>query len=187
MKLNIKFDINTVCKRILQDHLEKLALPYQLLGYTQVEIKENVSSEKLKEFNAGLSEYGIEVVENNKSILVQKIKNAIIEMVYMEDKLPVSKISSYLADKTSHRYGYLSNVFAEVTYTSIENFIILHRIELAKKLITFDELSFTEIAHKLNYSSLAHFCTQFKKTTGLTLSAFKRIIIKRRETVRNPF
>lgn len=185
MKLYIKYDINTVCKKILQDQLEKLGLSYNLLGYTEVEIKEDISSEKLSKFYAGLNDYGIEVVESNKSILVQKIKDAIIEMVYMEDKLPVSKISSYLADKMSHSYGYLSNVFAEVTYTSIENFIILHRIELAKKLITFDELSFTEIAHKLNYSSLAHFCTQFKNTTGLTPSAFKRIIIKRRETIIN--
>jgi AraC-like DNA-binding protein len=132
-----------------------------------------------------LNDYGIEIVESNKNILVQKIKDAIIEMVYVEDKLPVSKISAYLADKLSHSYGYISNVFAEVTYTSIENFIILHRVELAKKLITIDELSFTEIAHKLNYSSLSHFCTQFKNITGLTPSTFKRIIIKRRETAMN--
>ena len=134
MKLYIKYDINAVCKKILQDQLERLELSYNFLGYTEVEIKEDVSSEKLKEFYSALNDYGIEVVESSKSILVQKIKDAIIEMVYMEEKLPVSKISSYLADKMSHSYGYLSNVFADVTYTSIENFIILHRIELAKKL-----------------------------------------------------
>lgn len=185
MKLYIKYDINAICKKILQEQLERLNLSFILLGYTEVEIKEDISTEKLKELYSGLNDYGIEVVESNKNILVQKIKDAIIEMVYMEDKLPVSKISTHLADKLSHSYGYISNVFAEVTYTSIENFIILHRIELAKKLITIDELSFTEIAHKLNYSSLAHFCTQFKNTTGLTPSAFKRIIIKRRETAIN--
>lgn len=169
----------------MRDQLEKLELSYHLLGNTEVEIKEEVSTEKLKDFHAGLSDYGIEVVESNKSILVQKIKDTIIEMVYMKDKLPISKISTYLADKMCHSYGYLSNVFAEVTYTSIENFIILHKIELAKKLITFDELTFTEISHKQNYSSLAHFCTQFKNTTGLTPTAFKRIIIRRRQTVMN--
>lgn len=182
MKLYIKYDINAICKRILQEQLEKLQLSYALLGYTEVEIKEDISNEKLKELHSKLNDYGIEVVESSKNILVQKIKDVIIEMVYLEEKLPVLKISSYLADKMNHSYGYLSNVFAEVTYTSIENFIILHRIEFAKKLITFDEISFTEISHKLNYSSLAHFCTQFKNTTGLTPSAFKRIIIKRRET-----
>jgi AraC-like DNA-binding protein len=185
MKLYIKYHINTICKKILQEQLEKIGLSYAILGYTEIEIKEDVSNDKLRKLHAELNNYGIEIVESSKNILVQKIKDAIIEMVYLEDRLPISKISSHLADKLTHSYGYLSNVFAEVTYTSIENFIILHRIELAKKLITVDELSFTEIAHKLNYSSLAHFCTQFKNTTGLTPSAFKRIIIKRRETAMN--
>lgn len=185
MRLYIKYDINAICRKILQEQLEKLQLTYALMGYSEVEIKEDISNEKLRQLHVELSNYGIEVVESSKNILVQKIKDAIIEMVYLEDKLPINKVSSYLADKLAHSYGYISNVFAEVTYTSIENFIILHRIEFAKKLITFDELSFTEIAHKLNYSSLAHFCTQFKNTTGLTPSAFKRIIIKRRETAMN--
>ena len=185
MKLYIKYDINEICKKILQEQLDIFQLSYNLLSYSEVEIKEDVSNEKLKDLYARLSGYGIEIVESSKNILVQKIKDVIIEMVYMDEKLPTSKISSYLADRLSHSYGYISNVFAEVTYTSIENFIILHRIEFAKKLITIDEMSFTEIAHQLNYSSLAHFCTQFKNTTGLTPSAFKRIILKRREIVLN--
>lgn len=185
MKLYIKYDINIICKKILQEQLEKLDLAHTFLGYSEIDIKENIPDGKLSELHANLSNYGIEVVESSKSILVQKIKDAIIEMVYMEDKLPISKISSYLANKLAHSYGYISNVFAEVTYTSIENFIILHRIELAKQLIIINQLSLTEIAHKLNYSSLAHFCTQFKNTTGLTPSAFRRIIIKRREITMN--
>ncbi len=180
MKLYIKYDINVVCRKILQEQLDKLDFSYDLVGSYEVEIKENISSEKHKQLSEGLGDYGMEIVESNKSILVQKIKDAIIEMVYMEDKLPTAKISAYLAEKLAYSYGYISNIFAEVTYTSIENFIILHRIELAKQLITIDELTFTEISHKLNYSSLAHFCTQFKNTTGLTPTAFKRIIIKRR-------
>ena len=185
MKLYIKYDINEICKKILQEQLDKLKLSYAMLGYSEVEIREDISTEKLKELYAGLNNYGIEIVESSKNILVQKIKDAIIEMIYMDDKLPTSKISSHLADKLAHSYGYISNIFAEVTYTSIENFIILHRIELSKKLITTNEISFTEIAHRLNYSSLAHFCTQFKNTTGLTPTAFKRIIIKRRENAIN--
>lgn len=185
MKLYIKYDINVICKKILQEQLDKLGLSYALLAFGEVEIKETLENETLKQLGSNLNEYGIEIVESSKSILIQKIKDAIIEMIYMEEKLPTSKTSAYLADKIGYSYGYISNVFAEVTYTSIENFIIIHRIELAKQLITIDELTFTEIAYKLNYSSLAHFCTQFKNTTGLTPSAFKRIIIKRRSVANN--
>ncbi len=185
MKLYIKYDINVICKKILQEQLDKLDLSYALIAFGEVEIKEVLTGETLKELHSNLNEYGIEIVESTKSILIQKIKDAIIEMVYMEEKLPTSKISAYLADKLGYSYGYISNIFADVTYTSIENFIILHRIEFAKQLITIDELTFTEIAHRLNYSSLAHFCTQFKNTTGLTPSVFKRIIIQRRNITNN--
>jgi AraC-like DNA-binding protein len=185
MKLYIKYDINVICKKILQEQLDKLDLSYALVAFGEVEIKEVLTGETLKQLHSNLNEYGIEIVESNKSILIQKIKDVIIEMVYMEEKLPTSKISAYLADKLGYSYGYISNVFAEVIYSSIENFIILHRIEFAKQLITIDELSFTEIAHRLNYSSLAHFCTQFKNTTGLTPSVFKRIIIQRRNIAKN--
>ena len=180
MKLHIKYDIPTVCKKILQEQLDKLDLSYTLIGVGEVEIKQVISSEQLQELNAGLSNYGVEIVESNKSILVQKIKDAITEMVYIEEKLPTSTMSAYLAEKLNHSYGYLANLFSDVTYTSIENFIILQKIERAKQLITTNELTFTEIAWKLNYSSVAHFSTQFKNTTGLTPSAFQRIINKRR-------
>lgn len=180
MKLHIKYDIPTVCKKILQEQLEKLDLTYTLIGVGEVEIKQTISSEQLQELNAALSNYGVEIVESNKSILVQKIKDAIIEMVYIEEKLPTSTMSAYLAEKLNHSYGYLANLFSDVTYTSIENFIILQKIERAKQLITTNELTFTEIAWKLNYSSVAHFSTQFKNATGLTPSAFQRIINKRR-------
>lgn len=185
MKLYIKYDINVICKKVLQEQLENLDLSYALAAFGEVEIKDAIGNDTLKQLSSNLNEYGIAIVENSKSILVQKIKDAIVEMIYMDEKLPTSKISAYLADKIGYSYGYISNVFADVTYTSIENFIILHKIEFAKQLITIGELSFTEIAHKLNYSSLAHFCTQFKNTTGLTPSAFKRIIIKRRSMINN--
>ena len=180
MKFYTKFDINLICKKVLEEQLDKLELSYTIVGFGEVEINEAVTNTKLKQLNINLNDYGIDIVENSKSVLVQKIKDAIIEMVYTEKKLPSSTISVHLSDKLGYSYGHLSNLFADVTYTSIENFVIMHRIELAKQLITVGELSFTEIAHQLNYSSLAHFCTQFKNTTGLTPSVFKRIIIKRR-------
>ena len=112
--------------------------------------------------------------------MVQKIKDAIVEMVFSEKGVNV-KASVYLAEKLNHSYGYMSSLFSEVTYTSIENFIILQKIERAKQLIINDKMTLTEIAYKLNYSSVAHLSTQFKNTTGITPSQFQKIIQKRRE------
>ena len=120
------------------------------------------------------------MVENQKSVLVQKIKDTINELVTSEEPLNV-KSSVFIAEKLNHSYGYLSNLFSDVTYTSIENYIIIQKIELAKQLIISNQLSLTEIAYRLNYSSVAHLSTQFKNTTGITPSAFQRIITKRRE------
>ena len=120
------------------------------------------------------------MVENQKSVLVQKIKDTITELVTSEEPLNV-KSSVFIAEKLNHSYGYLSNLFSDVTYTSIENYIIIQKIELAKQLIINNQLSLTEIAYRLNYSSVAHLSTQFKNTTGITPSAFQRIITKRRE------
>ena len=179
MNLYIKYDTYVACKKILQEQLEKLQLSYSLKGFWEVEINDDISDTTLRQLSSSLNNYGIEIVENHKSILVQKIKDAIIELVYLEEKLPTYKTSSYLADKLKHRYGYISNLFSEVTYTSIENFIILQKIERAKQLLITNELTITEIAWKLNYSSVAHLSNQFKNVTGLTPSMFQRIINKR--------
>jgi len=180
MKLFLKYDFNKVCKAILEEQLEKLQLPYYVLGLSELEILNTPSETEIKQLQEQLLKYGIEIVETPKRILVQKTKDAINEMVYEKDNLPVSKISDYLAGQLHHSYGYLANLFSEVTYTSIENYIIIQKIERAKQLILTNELTFTEIAYKLNYSSVAHFSTQFKNVTGLTPSAFQRIIRKRR-------
>ncbi len=181
MKLYVKYNMNALCKRVLTEQLDKLSFNYTLIGFTEIEVKEVLTAEKWNELSLCLDCYGIEVVESHKSILVQKIKDAIIEMIYIEEQLPTSKISDHLAEKLLHSYGYLANLFSEVTFTSIENFIILQKIERAKHFISINELTFTEISFRLNYSSLAHFSTQFKNTTGLTPSAFQRIIKKRRQ------
>lgn len=185
MKLYLKYNIPTICKKVLEEQMDKLNLSYSILGFGEAEITENVTATTLKQLHAMLHTYGIEVVGTQKSILVQKTKDVIIEMVYLEDDLPESKISAYLAKKLKHSYGYIANVFSDVTFTSIENFIIIQKIERAKELILTNELSFAEIAWKLNYSSSAHFSTQFKKTTGLTPSAFQRIIKRRRNVGRD--
>ncbi|QHI34979.1 hypothetical protein IMCC3317_03250 [Kordia antarctica] len=185
MKLFVKFDFNAVCTKVLREKLEELDLKYNILGFGEVELLEKLSTEKYNSFTDALSDYNIEIVENQKSILVQKIKDTIVDMVFNEDTTVNVKTSVYLADTLGHSYGYLSNLFSEVTYTSIENFIILQKIEYTKQLIIKGNLSLTEISFKLNYSSVAHLSTQFKNTTGITPSAFQRIITKRREIQQN--
>jgi AraC-like DNA-binding protein len=151
-----------------------------MLSFGEVEILEKTDNQKFNEFTEELKEYGIEIIENQKTILIQKMKDTINEMIHSPELVNV-KSSVYLAEKLSHSYGYLSNLFSDVTYTSIENYIIMQKIEYAKQLIVSGQLSLTEIAFKLNYSSVAHLSTQFKNVTGITPSAFQRIIAKRRE------
>lgn len=180
MTLFVKFDFNAVCKKVLEDQLNLLNIKYKVVSFGEVEFLETISKEQADQLAEGLGVYGIEIIENQKTVLVQKIKDCITEMVFSEDA-PNVKSSVYLAEKLNHSYGYLSNLFSEVTYTSIENYIILQKIEYTKQLIINNKLSLTEIAFKLNYSSVAHLSTQFKNTTGITPSAFQRIITKRRE------
>jgi AraC-like DNA-binding protein len=176
----LKYDIPSICKKLIREQLKDSGLDYQLISHSEIEFGDVLTDEHLKYLNNIFFEEGVEIIETQKSILIQKIREAIIELVNMEEKLSNVKTSDYLAHKLHHRYGYLSNVFSEVTYTTIENFMILQKIEKAKQLITTNEYTFTEIAWKLNYSSMAHFSLQFKNTTGLTPSAFQRIINKRR-------
>lgn len=185
MKVFIKYDINIICKKVLKEQLDKLELKFNIVNQGEVDLNEKISDKKIEEINNTLNEYGIQIVENQKSILVQKIKEIINEMVYNEGKQPNLKSSVYLSEKLNYNYGYISNIFSEVTYTTIENYIILQKIERAKQLIIFEELTFTEIAYQLNYCSVAHFSTQFKNTTGLTPSTFVKIIAKRRENTQN--
>ncbi len=176
----LKYDIPSICKKLVAEQLKGSGLEYQMISPTEIDIKDVLTDEHLRYLNTAFQEEGVEIIETEKSILIQKIKDAIIDLVNMDEKLSTTKTSDYLASKLHHRYGYLSNIFSEVTYTTIENFMILQKIEKAKQLVTTNELTFTEIAWKLNYSSMAHFSLQFKNTTGLTPSAFQKIINKRR-------
>jgi AraC-like DNA-binding protein len=183
MRLNFKIDINKASRSIIKEQFDKLQLHFDYVGFGEVETGE-ITKDKLNELTSTLENYGFELVESQKSLLVQKIKDTIIEMVNMEDKLPTSN-SAYLSERLNLRYGIIASLFSEVTYTSIENFIILQKTEKAKQLIITNELTFSEIAFMLNYSSVAHFSNQFKKATGITPTAFQRIINKRREITRD--
>ncbi|SEA30621.1 transcriptional regulator, AraC family [Flavobacterium gillisiae] len=180
MRLYIKYDGIVACRVILQEQLERLNIKHKLLELGEIEISNTVSDADFAELQASLNKYAIYIVNNEKSQLIQRIKDTIVEMIYENDKLPAITISQYLSDKLNLSYGYITNVFTENTYSSIENFIIIQKIERAKKLILEDQLTLTEVSYKLNYSSVAYLSSQFKKVTGLTPSAFKRIVDKRR-------
>jgi AraC-like DNA-binding protein len=180
MKLYIKYDGIVACRVILQEQLERLNIKHQLLELGEIEISDGVPADVFAELQSSLNRYSIFIVNNEKSQLIQRIKDTIVEMIYENEKLPSVTISQYLSDKLNFSYGYITNIFTENTYSSIENFIIIQKIERAKKLIIEDQLTLTEVSYKLNYSSVAYLSSQFKKVTGLTPSAFKRIVDKRR-------
>lgn len=181
MKLFVKFNFNEVCTKVLQSTLHKHQIKHSVESFGEVDIQDKLSEEQLNNLISEFNDLGIEVVQNHKSILVQKIKDTIIDMIYNSENNVNVKSSVYLSEKLDHSYGYLANLFSEVTYTSIENYIILQKIEYAKQLIIRGELTLTEIAFRLNYSSVAHLSSQFKKTTGITPSLFQRIISKRKQ------
>lgn len=180
MKLHVRYDMVTVCKTVLQEQLEKFGIPFKLNALGEVEFDETLTAVQQEEINAGLRRYGIELLDDQKIVFIQRIKDTIIELVNSEEKLSSAKFSDYVASKLNYSYGHISKLFSDVTYTSIENFIILQKIEKAKQLILDENLTLTEVAWKLNYSSVQHLSNQFKKTTGLTPTAFQRIIKMRR-------
>jgi len=168
------------CKMVLKDELTKLGLHYTAVELGEVEVVENISVKQHDQLKAGLLKWGLELMDDKKSVLIQKIKNVIVELVhYSEEPLTVN-FSEFLSSKLNHDYTYLSNLFSEVQGITIEKFIITHKIERVKELLVYNELNLTQIAALLHYSSVAHLSTQFKKTTGLTPSHFKQLKEKRR-------
>lgn len=180
MKLYIKNMVSIRCKMLVKSELEKLNLPHKTVELGEVELEENISDQKREELRQALLKSGLVLMEDKKSILVEKIKTIIIEMIHYSDELPEVNYSVYISQKLNLNYTYLANLFAEVKGTTIEHFIIIHKIERVKELIIYDELTLTEIAALMQYSSVAHLSKQFKKITGLTPSHFKQLKNKRR-------
>lgn len=168
------------CKMVVKSELEKLGLHYISVDLGEVNILEDISPEQLSQFNAGLKKSGLELMDDKKSMLIEKIKNTIVELVHYSDEQLKINLSDYLSEKLNFDYTYIANLFSEVQGTTIEKFFIAHKIEKAKELLVYDELNLTQIADKLHYSSVAHLSNQFKKITGLTPSHFKKLKHKRR-------
>ncbi len=168
------------CKMIVQEELHRIGLTCIKLDLGKIEIFEAITSEQRLQLKIELMKSGLELMDNKKAILIERIKNVIIEMIHYSDCLPKVKYSIYLSRTLNHDYTYLANIFSEVEGINIEQFIIIHKIEKVKELIIYDELNLTEISYKLNYSSVAALSNQFKKITGLTPSFYKHLKEKRK-------
>jgi len=183
MKLYIKYMVSTRCKMAVKEELKKLGLHFIVVELGEVEVMENLSPDQREALKAGLLDAGLELMDDKRAVLIEKIKTIIVEMVHYSDEPIKVNFSDYLSDKLKHDYTYLANLFSEVQGSTIEHFIIDHKIERIKELIIYDELNITEIAWKMNYSSVAHLSNQFKKVTGLSPSHFKQLKVKRRNEI----
>jgi AraC-like DNA-binding protein len=173
------------CKMIVKDELSKLRLHYTRVELGEAEIMENITTEQRDKMKVAMQKWGLELMDDKKSMLIEKIKSVIIELIHYSDEQLKNNFSAYLSEKLNYDYTYLSNLFSEVEGTTIEHFMITHKIERVKELLVYDEISLTEIAWKLHYSSVAHLSNQFKKITGLTPTYFKQFKQKRRSNLEN--
>ncbi|AEE53507.1 helix-turn-helix domain-containing protein [Haliscomenobacter hydrossis] len=185
MKLYIKYMVSLRCKMMVKEELTRLGLHYVVVDLGMVEIMENITQEQHDQLKINLLKSGLELLDDKRSILIDKIKNVIIEMVHYAEELPTTNYSEYISEKLQYDYTYLSNIFSEVKGITIQQFIIIHKIEKAKELLLYDELNLTEISYRLHYSSVAHLSNQFKKITGLSPSFYKRMKQKRQGNLEN--
>lgn len=179
MTLYFKYNFDKTCRVVLQEQLDKLNLKYTISGPGIVSFRENMPMSQYEILQQQLYYYGIEMVDNQKAILVQRVKATILSMLD-ESNMPLIKISTYLSEKLNENYRTLSNVFTEVCHISIESFIIIQKIERVKLLLITENLSLTEISFRMNYSSVAHLSNQFKKITGFTPTVFQKVVQNKR-------
>jgi len=168
------------CQIAVKSELDKLGLHHTRVELGETEIMEELSPEQRSMLSDSLKNIGLELLEDKKNIMVERIKTIIIELVHFNEDQIKTNLSDYLSEKLNHNYTYLSNLFSEIKGTTIEKFYLANKIERVKELLVYDELNLTEIAWKLHYSSVAHLSNQFKKMTGLTPSHFKNLRNKNR-------
>jgi len=173
------------CKLMVSEELKKLGLHSSSIDLGVVEIQEDITEEQREKLRSSLMKSGLELLDDKRSILIEKIKNVITEMIHYSDEVPSQNYSDYISEKLNYDYTYLSNVFSEVKGITIQQFIIINKIERVKELLLYDELNLTEISYKLHYSSVAHLSNQFKKVTGLSPSFYKRLKQKRKQNLEN--
>lgn len=174
MKIYIKHMVSVRCIMVVRQELEKLGLKVKNVELGSATIEGYLTKAQRIELGIALKKSKLELMDDKKSILVERIKNIIIEMVHINNEVPKVNYSKYISDQLSLNYTYLSNTFSEVTGTTIEHYIISHKIERVKELLMYNELNLTEISYQMHYSSVAHLSNQFKKVTGLTPTYYKK-------------
>ena len=175
--------VSNRCKTVVKEALKKLGLHFIVVDLGEVEIMEDIHEDQRTQLKSTLLNAGLELMDDKRAMLIEKIKNVIIEMIHHSDEIIKVNFSSFLSDKLDYGYPYLASLFSEVQGTTIEQFVIIHKIERIKELIIYGELNITEIAWKMNYSSVAHLSNQFKKVTGLSPTHFKKLKDKRRSPI----
>ncbi len=168
---------------IVKSELQNIGVEQSIVELGEIELARELTAEQKDLLKSSLLKYGLELIDDKRKVLIERIKNVVIEMIHYEDELPKINNSDYISKKLNYDYNYLSNLFSEIHGTTLEQFIIAHKIEKVKELLVYDELNLTEISYKLNYSSVAHLSSQFKKVTGLTPSHFKNLKDKRRQNL----
>lgn len=185
MRLYIKYMVSLRCIMMVKDELKSMGLRYIAVELGTVDILEDITQQQHDELKKNLLKSGLELLDDKKSILIEKIKAVITEMIHYADELPKVKYSDYISEKLNYDYTYLANMFSEVKGITIQQFIIIHKIEKVKELLLYDELNLTEISYKMHYSSVAHLSNQFKKVTGLSPSFYKQLKQKRKSNLEN--
>lgn len=183
MKLFIKYMVSQRCKMMVKEELKKMGLHYMVVDLGEVEIMETLQDTQWQSLKEALKVSGLELMDDKRTILIEKIIHVIMEMIHGSEDLPVVNYSNHISEKLNYDYTYLSNLFTEIKGITIQQFIILHKIERIKELIIYDEFNITEIAWKMNYSSVAHLSNQFKKITGFSPTHFKQLKQKRRTPI----
>ncbi|MCD9856688.1 AraC family transcriptional regulator [Epilithonimonas sp. JDS] len=183
MKLYIKHMVSMRCKLIVENALDTLKIQYLRVDLVLVETLSRTGENKRRELAEILKKSGLQLLDDKKSILIEKIKIVVIQMIHYSDEQPSKNHSEYISEKLGYNYTYLANTFSEVKGITIQRFIIIHKIERAKELILYNEMNLTEISYKLNYSSVAHFSNQFKKITGFSPSFYKQFGERRKQNL----
>jgi AraC-like DNA-binding protein len=172
--------VSNRCKLAVKEELTKLGLHFIVVDLGEIDIMEDISQSQRESLKTALLSSGLELMDDKRAVLIEKIKTLITEMVHHSEELPKTNYSDYISEKLDYDYTYLSNIFSEVKGITIQQFIIVHKIERVKELLMYGELNLTEISYKMHYSSVAHLSNQFKKITGLSPSHFKQMKDKRR-------
>ena len=167
--------VSSRCIMAVKVILKNLGLHFVVVDLGEIDIMEELDDDELKQFRRELNTTGLDLMDDKKAVLIEKIKSVIIEMIHQNEELPKVNYSDYISEKLKYDYTYLSNIFSEVKGITIQQFIIVHKVELIKELLLYNELSLTEISYRLGYSSVGHLSNQFKKVTGLTPSLFKQL------------